>query len=174
MDVDSLKKLSREVQVVLGGGVLYVIFSFFDWQQVSGFGITVGRSEWSGIGIFAGLVAIALLVWEAGRLLTVKLPLGGLSEGLVSVGIAVLLALLTVITFLTHGTARHWPAWIGLIISLAIAAAAVVRALGEGVQLPEMRPTGGAPGPAPAPSSPSEPEPAPESQPESGLDAAEE
>jgi hypothetical protein len=79
------KKLSREVQVVLGGGVLYLVFSFFDWQQVSAFGFTAGRSEWNGIGVVAGLVAIALLLWEAARLFAVKVPLGTLSEGLVSV-----------------------------------------------------------------------------------------
>ena len=130
------KKLSREVQVVLGGGVLYLVFSFFDWQQVSAFGFTAGRSEWNGIGVVAGLVAIALLLWEAARLFAVKVPLGTLSEGLVSVAVALLLALLTVITFLTHSTARHWPAWVGLILSLAVAAAALVRARVEGVQLP--------------------------------------
>jgi hypothetical protein len=168
--MDYLKRLSREVQVVLGAGVLYLIFSFFDWQQVSGFGITVGRTEWSGIGIVAGLVAIALLAWEAGRLLGIKVPLGELSEGIVSLGIALLLALFTVITFATHGTARHWPAWIGLILSLVIAAAAVVRARGEGVQLPEARPASAA-GAASAASVPTEPEPAPPAEPEAGPEA---
>lgn len=160
--MDFVKKLSREVQVVLGGAVLYLIFSFFDWQQVSGFGITVGRTEWTGIGIVAGLVAIALLAWEAARLLGIKVPLGELSEGIVSLGIALLLALFTVITFATHGTARHWPAWIGLILSLVIAAAAVVRARSEGVQLPEARPAGAA-STATEPASP--PEPAPPAEP---------
>ena len=162
--MDYLKKLSPEVQVVLGGGVLYLIISFLDWQQVSGFGITVGRTEWTGIGIVAGLVAIALLAWEAARLLAIKVPLGELSEGIVSLGVALLLALLTVITFATHGTARHWPAWIGLILSLAIAGAAVVRARGEGVQMPEARPSSAAGATA-------EPEPTPPAEPESGPEA---
>jgi hypothetical protein len=162
--VDSVKNLSREVQLVLGGGVLYLIISFLDWQQVSAFGITAGRSEWSGIGVIAGLVAIALLLWEAARLFAVKVSLGTLSEGLVSVGLALLLALFTVITFATHGTARHWPAWIGLILAIVIAVAAVVRARAEGVQLPEARPAGGttgsesAPTAEPAPDAPAAPE----------------
>jgi len=164
--MDSLKGLSREVQVVLGGGVLYLIFSFLDWQQVSGFGVTVGRSEWNGVGIIAGLLAIALLLWEAARLFAVKVPLGSLSEGLVSLGIALLLALFTVITFLTHGTARHWPAWIGLLLSLAIAAAAVVRARGEGVELPAARAPGGTAEPEPAAPAPAEPGPEAPSVPE--------
>lgn len=143
--MDFFQKLSRELQVILVGGLLYLVFSFLDWQQVSGFGITVGINEWHGIGVVAGLVAIALLVWEAVRLLGVKVPLGTLSEGLVSVGIALLLALFTVITFFTHDTARHWPAWIGLVVALVIAAAALVRARGEGVRMPESHhPVGGA------------------------------
>lgn len=86
---------------------------------------------------------IALILWEAARLFAVKVPTGTLSEGIVSVGLALLLALFTVVTFATHGTARHWPAWIGLILALAIAAAAVVRARGEGVQMPQASSTAG-------------------------------
>jgi hypothetical protein len=149
--MDSFKNLSREAQVVLGGAVLYLIFSFLDWQQVSGFGITVGRSEWNGVGIIAGLVVIALILWEAARLFAVKMPLGTLSEGLVSVALALLLALFTVITFATHGTARHWPAWIGLILAIVIAVCAVIRARAEGVQMPQASSSAGTPTPDPAP-----------------------
>jgi hypothetical protein len=156
--MDVLKNLSREVQVVLGGAVLYLIFSFLDWQQVSGFGFTVGRTEWTGIGIVAGLLVIALLLWETARLFSVKVPVGQLSEGLVSVGLALLLALFTVITFATHGTARHWPAWIGLILSLVIAVAAVVRARAEGVELPAASSTAGTAQPEAPPETPAAPE----------------
>ena len=143
--MDVLTKLSREAQIVLGGGVLLLILSFFDWQQVTIFNITGGINEWHGIGIFAVLLVIAMLVWEVARLMAVKVQLGGLSEGLVSVALALLVALFTVITFLTHSTARHWPAWIGLIVALVVAAAAVVRARGEGVEMPQgmAGPTGG-------------------------------
>lgn len=144
--MDVLSKLSREAQIVLGGGVLLLVFSFFDWQQVSVFNITAGVNEWHGIGILAVLLVIAMLVWEVARLLAVKIPLGGLGDGLVSLALALLAALFTVITFLTHDTARHWPAWIGLILAIVVAAAAVVRARAEGVQMPQGMPgpTGGA------------------------------
>ena len=139
--MDMLKNLSREVQVILGGSVLYLIFSFFDWQQVSISGainVSYGRDEWVGIGVVAGLCAIALLVWELVRLLGVEVPLGTLTPGLVSVGLALLLLLFTLLTFITHNEARHWPSWIGLILSIVIAAAAVVRARAEGVQMPDL------------------------------------
>lgn len=135
-------KQSREVQAILGGTVLYIIFSFFDWQQVSfstSFGGgSYGYSEWSGFGIIAALVAIVLLVWEIARLVNFQVNLGSLSPGQISAGLALLLLLTTIITFLTHGTARHWPAYIGLLLSLVIAGAAFMRAKAEGVTMPEM------------------------------------
>jgi len=135
--MDRFTKLPREMQVILAGGVLYLIFSFLDWQQVSFLNVTAGRSEWHGVGIIAGLLVIALLVWEALRLMQVKMNLGAiLTPGLVSVSLALLLLLFTVITFFSHNEARHWPAWIGLILSIVIALAALARARAEGVQMP--------------------------------------
>lgn len=139
--MDKLVKLSREVQVVLGGSLLYLIFSFFDWQQVGAFGITVGASEWHGVGVVSGLVVIVLLVWETTRLIGIKVELGSITPGLVSVALALVLLLFTIITFLSHSTARHWPAWIGLILSVVVAAAALKRAKREDVQLPAAKPT---------------------------------
>ena len=136
--MDRLKNLSRETQVVLGASVLYFIFSFLDWQQVSISGFTAGVSEWDGIGWLAGLLVVAVLVWEGLRLAGVKIEMGSVTPGLVSVVLALLLLLFTVIVFLDHSTARHWPAWIGLILSIVIAGAALVRAKAEGVQMPKM------------------------------------
>ena len=136
--MDRLKNLSRETQVVLGASVLYFIFSFLDWQQVSISGFTAGVSEWDGIGWLAGLLVVAVLVWEGVRLAGGKIEMGSVTPGLVSVVLALLLLLFTVIVFFDHSTARHWPAWIGLILSIVIAGAALVRAKAEGVQMPKM------------------------------------
>lgn len=136
--MDMVKKLPREVQVVLGAAVLYLVFSFLDWQQVSFLNVSAGVTEWHGIGVVAGLLVIALLVWEAVRLFQIEIPLGPLTPGLVSVGLALLLLLFTVITFLSHSSARHWPAWVGLVLSIVIAAAAVARAKAEGVKMPDV------------------------------------
>ena len=156
--MDVVRNLSRETQIVLGGAVLYLIFSFLDWQQVSLFGHAYGLSLWHGVGVVAGLLGIALLLWEAGRLFEVKLQLGTLSEGLVSVALALLLALFTVIAFLDKGTARHWPAWIGLILGIVIAVAAVARARAEGVEIPRASSTAATPAPGPEPSAEQPPE----------------
>jgi len=131
-----LSKLSRETQVVLGGTLLYLIFSFLDWQQISAFGISAGRSEWHGIGVVAGLCAIAVLLWEAIRVFQPATKLAGLEQGLVSAALVLALLLFTVITFFDHNVARHWPAWIGLVLSIVVALAALARAREEGVKLP--------------------------------------
>ncbi|HLX31615.1 MAG TPA: hypothetical protein VKR79_02480 [Gaiellaceae bacterium] len=141
--MDALMKLSREAQIVLGGGVVLLILSFLDWQQASYsvgiVSVSGGANEWHGIGILAALLVIVMLVWEGLRLLAVKVELGSLSPGLISVALALLVALFTVIAFFDKSTARHWPAWIGLIVALVVAAAALMRARGEGVQMPAMK-----------------------------------
>jgi len=136
--MDMLKKLSPPAQAVLGATVLYVIFSFFDWQQACFSSVCAGVSEWHGFGgTITALVALLLLAWEIVRLLNVKINLGGISNGLISLGLALLLLLLTIITFLTHNEARHWPAYIGLILAIVIGVAAFMRSKEEGVEMSE-------------------------------------
>jgi hypothetical protein len=139
--METLMKLPRELQVLLAATALYVVFSFFDWQQVSAFGITAGNTEWEGIGVIAALLAIALLAWEVVRVVQPELKLGTAESGLVSISLASALLLFTVLTFLTHNEARHWPAWVGLALSIVIEVAAVMRARAEGVHIPTGRPT---------------------------------
>jgi len=115
-------ELGRGTQLLLIAGVLLLIDSFLDWQQVSAAGITAGASMWHGVGVVAGLLLIALLVWEVAQVTGVtrnlELPI---SAALVSVGLAVGTAAFTVIKFLVANEARHWPAWIGLILAVAVA-----------------------------------------------------
>ncbi len=157
--MDAFSKLSREAQVVLVGCLLLLILSFFDWQQVSFGGITAGLDEWHGFpGILAGLLVIAVLAWEVVRVLGANVSLGTLSPGLVSVGLVLLMALFTVIAFFDKSEARHWPAWIGLILAVVVAAAAVSRARTEGVEMPQMAHAGsGASSTSAAPAPPAEP-----------------
>jgi len=136
--MDALKKQSVDVQIILGGTLLYVIFSFLNWQQVSFDGITAGVTEWAGIGYLASLLAILLLAWELARVSSIKIPVGDLTPGLVSAALALLFVVFTVITFLTHGTARNWPAWVGLILSIVIGVLAFKRAKAEGVEMPNL------------------------------------
>jgi hypothetical protein len=185
--MDMLKKLSPMAQVVLGGSVLYLIFSFLDWQQACGgppgFHVCAGRSEWNGVGVIAGLLVVALLVWEVLRLLDVKLQLGNFTPALISVALALALLVFTVITFFSHNEFRHWPQWLGLILSIVIAVAAFMRGKDEGVRMPDLgamrsamsssssssadttAPSAPSPPPAPEPPPASEPPPAGSSDP---------
>lgn len=134
--MDMLKKLSPQAQVVLAGTALYVIFSFFDWQQACFGSVCAGVSEWHGFGgTITALSALLLLAWEIVRLLNVKIEIPGVSQGLVSLGLALLLLVLTIITFLTHNEIRHWPSYVGLILAILVAGAAFTRSKGEGVQM---------------------------------------
>jgi hypothetical protein len=110
-----------------GAALLLVVDLSLAWQQVSVDGpfgsITAARSGWHGIGVLVGLLAIAAAVWEILRLAgrAPELPVWG---GLVSAGLAAATALFALIEFLSHDEARHWPAWIGLVLALALGAGA--------------------------------------------------
>jgi len=165
--MDQLKELPREAQITLGALVLFVIFSFFDWQQVSVGPFTVGRTLWHGIGLITIIVALAYLVWEIGRALHYDRDIGQVTPPMTSAGFAIGLLVFTVITFLDWSDYRHWPQWIGLLLSIIIGVVAFKRAKDEGVEVPKLpqgvsvsRGGGGAEGAAPPPPPPpSEPAP---------------
>ena len=136
--MDQFKELPREAQVTLGCLVLFVIFSFFDWQQVSIGGYSAGRTLWHGVGIITIIVALAYLVWEIGRALHYQVNLGQVTPPMTSAGFAIGLLVFTVITFLDWSDFRHWPQWIGLLLSIIIAVVAFKRAKDEGVEIPKM------------------------------------
>jgi hypothetical protein len=155
--MDGFMKLSRQAQIVLAGSALYVILSFFNWQEVSIGGFSAGVTEWHGVGVIAALLAVALLLWELARLFNIEVPIGSLTPGLASVGVALLLVLFTVITFLSHSSYRAWPEWLGLLVSIVIGVAAVQRAKSEGVEMPKMPVAASMGGAATASSAPSTP-----------------
>jgi hypothetical protein len=119
-------ELSNGTKVLLVGGLLLLIDSFLAWQQVSAgvgdFKITASANMWHGIGVLAGLLVLALLIWEglqvAGITMQLQLPV---SVALISVGLAAATALFVIIKFLIANEARHWPAWIGLILAIVVA-----------------------------------------------------
>jgi hypothetical protein len=119
--------LSNGTKVLLVGGIILFIDSFLAWQQICvgapGFHVCGSASGWHGIGVLMGLLVIALIAWEAlqvaGVTKQIELPVSGV---LISVGLAGATALITIIKFLVANEARHWPAWLGLILALVIAA----------------------------------------------------
>jgi hypothetical protein len=169
--MDHWKGLPREAQITLVCLVLFVILSFFDWQQATVGPYTVGRSLWHGIGLITIIIALGYFVWELGRAMNYKVDLGQVTPPVTSAGFAVALLVFTVITFLDWSDYRHWPEWIGLLLSIVIAVVALKRAKDEGVEMPKMpqgvtvskgeRTAAAAPPPAAAAPPPPAAEPAP-------------
>lgn len=173
--MDKLRSLSMGAQVTLLALVLYLVNSFLPWQKAcagaAGFNVCASKSEWSGIGVLAVLVGIVFLVWEAWPLLAARPSLGSLHPRLVSVGLGGALVLLTVVTALSHNEFRKIWAWVGVLLSLVAAAAAVSESKREGIDLQsEARgamgsfsrpgsPASAPPPPPPAPETPAAPTP---------------
>jgi hypothetical protein len=125
--MDQLKGLSRSSQLLLGAGILLFIDLLFHWQDVHGY----GWSGWHGWGTAAGIFLIILVVWEAVQVFGVKLPELPLKPAVISAGLAALVLLFVVIKFLVDNEARHWPAWIGLILAIVIGVGGWLRWSGD-------------------------------------------
>jgi hypothetical protein len=124
--MDQLKAMSRSAQLLAGAGLLLFIFLFFDWQQVSVAGFTAGRSGWHGWGTAVGIFVIALVVFEAAQIFG-NLPDLPVKAALIAAGLAAVVLLFTIIKFFVDNEARHWPAWIGLILAIVIGVGGYLR-----------------------------------------------
>lgn len=145
-----ISKLSHGAKLVLAGTVAFLIVSFFNWQEVE-FGdiATAGASMWNGWGVLAGLLAIALLVWEGLRLanINVALPVG---PAMTSAFLAILLVLFTFIKFVADNEFRTFWAWLGLALAIAIVVGAVMNMQAAGESVASVREQLGAAGAAAA------------------------
>jgi hypothetical protein len=117
--------------------VVLFIDLFLSWQKACANTVVVNvcgsQSGWHGIGVIVGLLAIAVIVWEGLRLAG-QAPSISLDANVVSAGLAGLAGVFAVIEFLSHSDARHWPAWIGLILAVVLLAGAwLTYSAGEGV-----------------------------------------
>jgi hypothetical protein len=127
-----MSKMSMGSKVLMGSGVLLLIFSFFAWQKVCVADIICASwSMWGGdgsiFGFLGGLALIALLVWEglqlAGTNVSVGQPASKISAylGFATAGLVVL----RFIFALTESPA--FAAFIGLILALGVGYGAWMR-----------------------------------------------
>lgn len=135
-----ISKLSHGAKLVLGGAIVFLIVSIFNWQEVEYGGFSAGVSMWHGVGFIAGLLAIALIVWEGLRLVNIEvaLPVG---PAMTSAFIAILLLLFTVIKFFADGEFRTFWAWLGLALSVAIMIGAVMNMQAAGQSFADVKST---------------------------------
>ena len=120
------RELSTASKLLIAASVLLLIDLFLNWQQAcvqfAGTETCGGESGWSGIGFLVGILTLALLAWEVLRVLGMtanwNLPV---AANLVSAALAAAILVFTIIKFLADGEFRHWPAWLGLLLAIAIA-----------------------------------------------------
>lgn len=126
--MDTASQLTHGAKVVLGAGIAFLVVSFLRWQEVSADlgsigSIEAGQSMWHGIGVIAGLIAIVLVAWQAVRLANVTVDVG-VSPSLITAALALLLVLFTFAKFLVDDEFRTFWAWLGLVLSVAVAVGA--------------------------------------------------
>ena len=161
--MDRLQELSHGAKVVLGAAIVFLIVSFFNWQEVDTALGSYGISMWHGVGWITGLIAIALIAWQAVRLANINVEIG-VTPAMITAFLAVLLFVFTLITFLSHNEFRTWAAWVDLLLSIVIVAGAWwnMQLAGEGLgdvrdKMAAMGSGGGGGGSADASSSPAPP-----------------
>jgi hypothetical protein len=164
--MDKLAEINHGAKVVLGATILFLIISFFNWQEVDlgAFG-EAGISMWHGIGWLAGLLAIAIIAWQAIRLANLNLEIG-VGPAMVTAFLAVLLLLFTVIKFFADSEFRTWAAWVGLILAIVILAGAWANMKLTGESVADLQKLGGGArggggGTSPPPSTPTDTTPPP-------------
>jgi hypothetical protein len=121
--MDRITALPRGMQLMLVGGALLLIDTFFHWQSVSLLGITASRNAWHGWGVLVGLLTIVLLVWLVARIAAadIKLPV---SDTLAGAVLGALIFLSTLLKVLVDNDFRTFWAWLGLLLAAAVAVGA--------------------------------------------------
>lgn len=167
-------KLTLGSKIVAGAGVLLLIDSFFHWQEVDFGPISAGVTMWHGWGVLIGLTLLAILAWEAVQLTETKIAVGPLSPTMVTILLAGLLVLFTLIKVLSNDYVATW-AWVGLVLSIAVGVGAWLNMQEAGESLGDLKssvtpsgsstpapPVEGAPAAEAAPAATPEPAAAPE------------
>jgi hypothetical protein len=153
--VDDLKNLDRLDQVVLGAGVLAVIFSFFPFLTVHVSGISIGNganeSAWHGWGLLAVLLVVAATALAAVRLFAAaNLPKLAVGVNLLTFALSALAFVFLLIHWVSNrrseGVAGFkateglaWSGWILLLLVLAQAAAAFLLFKKSGEVMPDFK-----------------------------------
>jgi hypothetical protein len=171
--VDKFNALSLGKKLVLIAGVLLLIDTFLNWQQVDTVFGSAGQSAWHGFwGVLLGLMTVALVAWVALRGFgSVQLP-EGLPEGLVSLVLGALILLFSVIKVISDSYV-HWPAYLGIILAAVVTYGAWLVFQESGESFPSMSSTSASSGgaaaastapaaPTPSPAAPPPAAPAPE------------
>jgi hypothetical protein len=165
--MDRITALPRGMQLMLVGGALLLIDTFFHWQSVTVVGITVSRNGWHGWGVLVGLLTIVLLVWLGARVAAADIQLP-VSDTLAGAVLGALIFLSTLLKVLVDNDFRTFWAWLGLLLAAAVAVGAWLQVTAGGgmetlrTEAAGMKTrAGGSSAPMPPPEAPPTAEPAP-------------
>lgn len=142
--MDKLRTLSKGAQISLGAAVLLFIDSFFNWYKVKH--TSYGENMWHGLGFLAGLLVIAIIVWLGLRAAGINVEVG-ISNSMITAGLAVLLLLFVLIRVLSKpggGFADSFVErtiwlWLGLLFAIVVVAGAWMNMQSAGESLSDVR-----------------------------------
>ena len=137
--MDKFKELTTGAKLVLGAAVALFIVSLFNWFKVGDIGV---GTMWSGIGVIAGLLLLALIVWQGLRLANIELEIG-VTPSMITAALAVLTLVFVFIRWISKPGGsiaadvvdRTIWSWLGLALAivLVIGAWLNMQAAGEGI-----------------------------------------
>ncbi|MBA2642647.1 MAG: hypothetical protein H0U82_06965, partial [Actinobacteria bacterium] len=111
--------MGRGMQLMLVGGVLLLISTFFNWQSVDVGPVDVGQNAWHGFwGVVMGLLTLVLIAWLVARLAGVDIPIP-FSAAMIGAVLAVLILVFAVLKNLTDDYSSFWSV-LGIIFAAAI------------------------------------------------------
>lgn len=126
--MERFNALGRGMQLMLVGGVLLLITTFFNWQEVEfdlgplGEG-SAGQSAWNGFwGVVMGLLTIVLLAWIVARLAAVEIPIP-VSTAMTAAILAFLILAFAIIKNLADDYSTFWS-YLGIVFAALIAVGA--------------------------------------------------
>ena len=141
--MDKFNELTTGAKMVLGAAIVLLIVSFFNWFEVEDFG---GESMWHGVGFLAGLLLLALIVWQALRIANINLEVG-VTSSMITAALAILTLLFVFIRFIDKpgGSAaadvidRTIWAWLGLALAIILVVGAWMNMQASGDSLADVR-----------------------------------
>lgn len=123
-------------QLLLGAGVLMLVFTFLPWQSIDLSIVSASRNAWHGFwGVVMCLMLVALLALVAAKTFGVALP-PVIPFGLTTLALGVGILVFAVLKNLTDDFSA-WASYVGIVIA-AVVALGAWRVFGEtGEKLPE-------------------------------------
>lgn len=148
--MDRMNDLTTGAKVVLGSTIAFLIVSFFSWFHYTGpgkdeleaIGADTGITMWHGVGWIAGLLAIALLVWQAVRLANIELEVG-VTPSMITAALSLLVLIFAVIRWLDKPggdfVGRTFWSWLGLALAIVMVVGAWMNMQAAGESLADVR-----------------------------------